>query len=98
MSVKWDEPWYERSPHGENARHTPDEVIDDRVGERARGRLLEVVARTRLERFELKAAIADGSGPQQDGACPHWRDTESAREWVRTSHRGELTAEDVPAR
>lgn len=29
---------------------------------------------------------------------PHWRDTESVQEWVRASRRGDLTADDVPAR
>jgi len=73
-------------------------AIDERVGERARSRFLEEAAREKLERLELEAAIREGSGVLKDGDYPHWRDTESAQAWVRRSRRGELTADDVPAR
>jgi len=73
-------------------------AIDDRVGERGRSRFLEEAAREKLERLELEAAIRDGAGLLKDKDYPHWRDTDSVKEWVRTSRRGELTADDVPAR
>lgn len=73
-------------------------AIDERVGERGRSRFLEEAAREKLERLELEAAIREGSGLLKDKDYAHWRDTESVREWVRTSRRGELTAEHVPAR
>ena len=73
-------------------------AIDDRVGERGRSKFLEEAAREKLERLELEAAIADGAGLLKDRGYPHWRDTQSVQEWVRTSRRGELTADDLPAR
>lgn len=73
-------------------------AIDDKVGRRGRSRFLEDAAREKLERLELEAAIREGAGVLQDKDYPHWRDTESVQEWVRTSRRGELTADDVPAR
>jgi hypothetical protein len=73
-------------------------AIDKRVGERSRSRFLEEAAREKLERLELEAAIRDGAGMLKDKDYPHWRDTDSVKEWVRTSRRGELTADDVPAR
>lgn len=79
----------------------PDEVIsaiDERVGERGRSRFLEEAARDRLERLELEAAIREGSGVLKEKDYPHWRDTDAVKEWVRASRRGELTADDVPAR
>ena len=45
------------------------------------------VARTheKLERLELEAAIRQGAGmlKDKDKDYPHWRDTESIRNWVR---------------
>ena len=73
-------------------------AIDDRVGERGRSRFLEEAAREKLERLEIEAAIRDGAGLLKDKDYPHWRDTSTVQEWVRTSRRGELTADDVPAR
>jgi metal-responsive CopG/Arc/MetJ family transcriptional regulator len=73
-------------------------AIDQRVGERSRSRFLEEAAREKLERLELEAAIHEGAGLLKDEHYPHWRDTKSAQEWVRRSRRGELTADDVPAR
>jgi hypothetical protein len=73
-------------------------AIDDRVGERGRSRFLEEAAREKLERLELEAAIRDGAGLLKEKDYPHWRDTSTVQEWVRTSRRGELTADDVPAR
>jgi hypothetical protein len=73
-------------------------AIDERVGERSRSRFLEEAAREKLERLELEAAIREGSGLLKDKDYPHWRDTEAVTEWVRTSRRGELTADDLPAR
>jgi hypothetical protein len=73
-------------------------AIDDRVGERGRSRFLEEAAREKLERLELEAAIRDGAGLLKEKDYPHWRDTSAVQEWVRTSRRGELTADDVPAR
>ena len=73
------------------------DAIDERVGERGRSRFLEEAAREKLERLELEAAIRQGSGLLKDKDYPHWRDTESVKEWVRTSRRGELTTDDVPA-
>jgi hypothetical protein len=73
-------------------------AIDDRVGERGRSRFLEEAAREKLERLELEAAIRDGAGLLKERDYPHWRDTSTVQEWVRTSRRGELTADDVPAR
>jgi metal-responsive CopG/Arc/MetJ family transcriptional regulator len=73
-------------------------AIDERVGERGRSRFLEEAAREKLERLELEAAIREGSGVLKDRDYPHWRDSESAQEWVRRSRRGELTADDLPAR
>lgn len=73
-------------------------AIDERVGERGRSRFLEEAARERLERLDLEAAIREGSGVLKQKDYPHWRDTEAVREWVRASRRGELTADDVPAR
>jgi hypothetical protein len=73
-------------------------AIDDRVGERGRSRFLEEAAREKLERLELEAAIRDGAGLLKEKDYPHWRDTSTVQAWVRTSRRGELTADDVPAR
>jgi hypothetical protein len=73
-------------------------AIDERVGERGRSRFLEEAAREKLERLELEAAIRDGAGLLKEKDYPHWRDTSTVQEWVRTSRRGELTADDVPAR
>lgn len=73
-------------------------AIDERVGERGRSRFLEEAAREKLERLELEAAIRDGAGLLKDEDYPHWRDTGSVKRWVRTSRRGGLTADDVPAR
>jgi hypothetical protein len=73
-------------------------AIEERVGERGRSRFLEEAAREKLERLELEAAIRDGAGMLKDRDYPHWRDTDSVKEWVRASRRGELTADDVPAR
>jgi hypothetical protein len=73
-------------------------AIDDRVGERGRSRFLEEAAREKLERLELEAAIRDGAGLLKEKDYPHWRDTSTVQQWVRTSRRGELTADDVPAR
>jgi hypothetical protein len=73
-------------------------AIDERVGERGRSRFLEEAARRKLERRELDAAIREGAGLLKDKDYPHWRDTESVKKWVRTSRRGELTADDPPAR
>lgn len=73
-------------------------AIDERVGERGRSRFLEEAAREKLERVELEAAITEGAGLLEEKDYPHWRDTASVQEWVRTSRRGELTADDVPAR
>lgn len=73
-------------------------AIDDKVGQRGRSRFLEDAAREKLERLELEAAIREGAGLLKDKNYKHWHDTESVKEWVRTSRRGELTADDVPAR
>jgi hypothetical protein len=73
-------------------------AIDDRVGERGRSRFLEEAAREKLERLALEAAIRDGAGLLKEKDYPYWRDTSTVQEWVRTSRRGELTADDVPAR
>lgn len=73
-------------------------AIDEQVGQRGRSRFLEDAAREKLERLELEAAIREGAGVLRDKDYPHWRDTESVKEWVRTSRRGELTADDVLAR
>lgn len=73
-------------------------AIDDKVGQRGRSRFLEEAAREKLERIDLEAAIRKGAGMLKDEDYPHWRDTESVQEWVRASRRGELTADDVPAR
>lgn len=73
-------------------------AIDERVGERGRSRFLEEAARDKLERVELEAAIREGVGMLKDKDYPHWSDTESVKEWVRASRRGELTADDIPAR
>lgn len=73
-------------------------TIDERVGERGRSRFLEEAAREKLERIELEAAIRDGSGLLKGKGYGHWRDTASVQDWVRTSRRGGLTADDVPAR
>ncbi len=73
-------------------------AIDERVGERGRSRFLEEAACERLERLDLEAAIREGSGVLKQKDYPHWRDTEAVREWVRASRRGELTADDIPAR
>ena len=73
-------------------------AIDDRVGERGRSRFLEEAAREKLERLEIEAAIRDGAGLLKEKDYPHWRDTSTVQEWVRTSRRGELTADDIPAR
>ena len=74
------------------------DAIDERVGERGRSRFLEQAAREKLERLELEAAITAGAGLLKDKEYAHWRNTASVQEWVRTSRRGELTADDVPAR
>ena len=73
-------------------------AIDEHVGERGRSRFLEEAARERLERLELEAAIREGAGILREKDYPQWRDTEAIKEWVRKSRRGELTADDVPAR
>lgn len=73
-------------------------AIDDKVGQRGRSRFLEEAAREKLERIQLEAAISAGAGILKDEDYPHWRDTASVQEWVRTSRRGELTADDLPAR
>jgi hypothetical protein len=74
------------------------EAIDDKVGQRGRSRFLEEAAREKLERIALEEAIRTGAGLLKDGDYPHWRDTASVQEWVRASRRGELSADDVPAR
>ncbi len=73
-------------------------AIDERVGERGRSRFLEEAAREKLERLELEAAISEGAGLLKGKHYSHWRDTEAVQQWVRTSRRGELTADDVPTR
>jgi metal-responsive CopG/Arc/MetJ family transcriptional regulator len=73
-------------------------AIDDKVGQRGRSRFLEEAAREKLDRIELEAAIRKGAGILKDEAYPHWSDTASVQEWVRASRRGELTADDLPAR
>lgn len=73
-------------------------AIDDRVGQRGRSRFLEEAAREKLERIEVEAAIRDGAGMLKEDDYPHWRDTASVQEWVRASRRGELPADDLPAR
>lgn len=73
-------------------------AIDDKVGQRGRSRFLEEAAREKLERIDLEDAIRKGAGLLKDEDYPYWRDTESVQEWVRASRRGELTADDVPAR
>ncbi len=73
-------------------------AIDEKVGQRGRSRFLEEAAKEKLERLELEAGIRDGAGLLKDKDYNHWRDTDSVKEWVRTSRRGELTADDVPAR
>jgi len=73
-------------------------AIDERVGERGRSRFLEEAAREKLERLGLEAGIREGAGILKDKDYPHWRDTDAVKEWVRASRRGELTADDVPAR
>lgn len=73
-------------------------AIDDKVGQRGRSRFLEEAAREKLERIELEAAIRNGAGILKDEDYPHWSDTASVQEWVRASRRGELTADDLPAR
>jgi metal-responsive CopG/Arc/MetJ family transcriptional regulator len=73
-------------------------AIDDKVGQRGRSRFLEEAAREKLERLALETAIRKGAGLLKDADYPHWRDTESIQEWVRASRRGELTADDLPAR
>ncbi|MDP9389631.1 MAG: hypothetical protein M3Q48_17375, partial [Actinomycetota bacterium] len=60
-------------------------AIDERVGERGRSGFLEEAAREKLERLALEAAIRAGAGLLKDEDYPHWRDTESVKEWVRTS-------------
>ena len=74
------------------------EAIDDKVGQRGRSRFLEEAAREKLERIALEDAIRTGAGLLKDEGYPHWRDTASVQEWVQASRRGELSAEDVPAR
>jgi hypothetical protein len=74
------------------------EAIDDKVGQRGRSRFLEEAAREKLERIALEEAIRTGAGLLKDEDYPHWRDTASVQEWVRASRRGELSADDVPAR
>ncbi len=74
------------------------EAIDDKVGQRGRSRFLEEAAREKLERIALEEAIRTGAGLLKDEDYPHWRDTTSVQEWVRASRRGELSADDVPAR
>lgn len=74
------------------------EAIDDKVGQRGRSRFLEEAAREKLERIALQEAIRTGAGLLKDEDYPHWRDTASVQEWVRASRRGELSADDVPAR
>ncbi len=73
-------------------------AIDEQVGQRGRSRFLEEAAREKLERIELEDAIRQGAGLLKDEDYPHWRDTESIQKWVRTSRRGALTADDLPAR
>ncbi|HZU71807.1 MAG TPA: hypothetical protein VE990_03455 [Acidimicrobiales bacterium] len=63
-------------------------AIDERVGERGRSRFLEDAAREKLERQDLEAAIRKGAGILKDKDYPHWRDTGSVQEWVRSSRRG----------
>ena len=72
--------------------------IDEQVGQRGRSRFLEDAAREKLARIELEAAIRRGAGMLKDKDYPHWRDTESIRNWVRASRRGGLKADDLPAR
>ena len=74
------------------------EAIDKVVGQRGRSRFLEEAAREKLERLELEATIRDGAGILKEKEYPHWRDTDCVQEWVRASRRGELTADDIPAR
>jgi len=73
-------------------------AIDERVGERGRSRFLEEAAREKLERLELEAAIREGAGMLKEKDYPHWRDTDDVKAWVRASRRGELSADDIPAR
>jgi hypothetical protein len=73
-------------------------AIDERVGQRGRSRFLEEAAREKLERLELEAAIREGAGLLKDKDYPHWADTATIRSWVRSSRRGELTADNLPPR
>ncbi|MDX6652424.1 MAG: hypothetical protein QOJ38_1205 [Solirubrobacterales bacterium] len=69
-----------------------DDVLDavDRVaGSRGRSRFLEEAAREKLERMELVDAIEATSGIARGPAYHHWRDRESAAEWVRKTRRTE---------
>jgi hypothetical protein len=59
---------------------------------------LEEAAREKLERIEVEAAIREGAGMLNEEDYPHWRDIAFVQEWLRACRRGELTADDLPAR
>ena len=63
------------------------QAIDEKVGQRGRSRFLDEAAREKLGRLELEDAIRTGAGILKDRDYPHWRDTQSVKEWVRSVRR-----------
>lgn len=62
--------------------------IDAVAGERGRSRFLEQAAREKLDRDELKQALAGAAGVIDPEQHPEWGDHEAARRWVRRLREG----------
>ena len=76
-------------------------ILDDEVLKAIDGKVLQ---RGR-SRFAGEARAHETRGRHPHGrrhperrGLPHWRDTESVEDWLRGSRRGDLTADDLPAR
>jgi metal-responsive CopG/Arc/MetJ family transcriptional regulator len=65
------------------------EAIDEVAGKRGRSRFLEEAAVEKLERLALGEALRTTAGIARGSAYSHWRDRDSASEWVRRTRRTE---------
>lgn len=62
-------------------------AIDRKVGQRSRSRFLEEAAREKLARLELEDALLATRGAASGARYRHWRDRETAKEWVRSGRK-----------
>jgi hypothetical protein len=68
------------------------DAIDQVVGERGRSRFLEEAAREKLDRLELEDALLLTAGIAKGRRYDHWRDRQTAAEWVRRGRREQPSA------